>query len=267
MNDPGLITALLDPSSPEFRPDVEKGRFGIAFAVAAIVELALIPGLLILSHHLTIGMQAKKSAVVHIHAVTLPPPPKPLPQKPVVKPKPKPPPPKPVPPKPAAKPMPKPPPKPLPKPKPRPRPKPIPKPRPRPLPREVKPRVRPKPHIVRRPIIKPQPLPLARAAPKPSPAEIENALAAYLARLRARVQADLSVPTQIRMLGISGTAKILIRLAPDGQLLGATILQSSGAVSIDSLALKTVRETIFPPFTAKMPRHPLTFSLAVQILH
>lgn len=114
-------------------------------------------------------------------------------------------------------------------------------------------------------VVKPLLQPVAHVVPPPSPAEVENALAAYLAILRARVQANLTIPVSIRMLGFSGRARVLIRLAPNGRLLGVSLARSSGIPPIDALALKTVRETSFPRFSAKMPKHPLAFTLGVII--
>lgn len=214
-------------------------------------------GLVVLSNHLTLGLHATKREVVHIHAVTLPKPkpkPLPLPPKPIAKPKPLPPP----PPKPVAKPLPK-------APPPKPAPKPRPKPTPKPLPRKIVPRAKPTPVAPPKRIVKPVLQPVAHIVPSPSPAEVENALAAYLAILRARVQANLTIPVSIRMLGFSGRARVLIRLAPNGRLLVVSLARSSGIPPIDALALKTVRETSFPRFSAKMPKHPLAFTLGVII--
>lgn len=174
----------------------------------------------------------------------LAPPPKPLPPPP--KPLPKPPKPMPPPPLPVA------PPKPLPPP-----PKPIPRPIPRPIPHPH--HIKPIPHIA---APKPPPPP---PVPQISAAEIESATARYAAQVHASVQADLKVPQIVEMMHLRGITTIAIRIAPSGALLATSILHSSGAPPIDRAALASVRATRFPPFPAKMPHHPVTFTLQVKL--
>ncbi|WP_461263078.1 energy transducer TonB family protein [Acidithiobacillus sp.] len=55
------------------------------------------------------------------------------------------------------------------------------------------------------------------------------------------------------------------RLTPSGHLLSAQVAQSSGIGAINRAALKTVEDTSFPPFTKKMPKHPMTFDVSVHL--
>ena len=83
--------------------------------------------------------------------------------------------------------------------------------------------------------------------------------------LRARVQANAHVPDSVRMMHVGGTAVISFRLTPSGHLIAAQVAQSSGIGAINRAALKTVEDTSFPPFTKKMPKHPMTFDVSVHL--
>ncbi len=116
-----------------------------------------------------------------------------------------------------------------------------------------------------RPDQPPPPPPQPPPPPAPSAAAQASATELYAAMLRSRVQANLVVPETLRMLGIDGTTVLTLTVAPDGQLLAATIAKSSGSSAIDKAALATARATRLPPFTAKMPHHPLNFRLLVHL--
>ncbi len=105
----------------------------------------------------------------------------------------------------------------------------------------------------------PPPAPPASAAQQATETEI------YTAILRRRVQANLVVPETLREMGIDGTTAVTITIAPDGQLLAAQVVQSSGSGAIDRAALATVHATHMPPFTPKMPRRAMTFRLLVRL--
>jgi protein TonB len=111
---------------------------------------------------------------------------------------------------------------------------------------------------------------MAAPTPPPRPAPVsaavrENALEAYAGAVHRMVQADLKVPQMVEMMHLSGTTEIALRIAPDGRLLGARVIHSSGAPPIDRAALAAVRAAQFPDFSAKMPHHPITVDIAVKL--
>lgn len=242
----------------------ERSSFGFALLAALILEIALVlfavwvvPAGGPVGHH---------PQVTRIKMLAPPPPPKPLPPppKPV---QPPPPPPKPIPPPPKAVPPPKPPPPlpkppvPVPAPKPKPKPKPLPKPRPKPVVkhRRVDHKPKPVPHMAA-----PPPPPAPRPAPVPVAVQ-ESALEAYAGAVHQVVQADLKVPQMVEMMHLSGVTGLALRIAPDGTLLRARVIRSSGTPPIDRAALAAVRATHFPKFTPQMPHHPITVDIAVRL--
>ena len=132
-------------------------------------------------------------------------------------------------------------------------------------------KVQPRP-VVRQPLVKPkstaqqvQPPP---SPPRPAPipeAVQENAIEAYASVVHDAVQADLQVPDTVAMMQLSGTTKIALNIAPNGNLLSTTIIESSGIAMIDSAALVTVRATHFPTFSGKMPNYPITIEISVRM--
>ncbi|MCF3947512.1 energy transducer TonB [Acidiphilium iwatense] len=208
--------------------------FGRALGVALVLEIIAVIGFVHFTNQA--GPVANhRPRIMKIQMIAPPPKPKPLPK-----------PPKPIPPPP----LPLAPPKPLPPP-----PKPIPKPRPIPHP------VKPIPHIA---VPKPQPPP-----PPPQPvvsaAQQENATERYAALVHQSVQNDLRVPQLVEMMHLRGITTVAIDIAPSGALLGVSVIRSSGAPPIDKAALASVRATRFPPFSPKMPHHPITFTLQVKL--
>jgi len=230
-------------------PYQEPDRFGFALIAALLLEAAATLAFVQFANRA--GPVANhRPRIMKIQMLAPPPKPKPLPPPP----KPMPPPPKPLPPPPLPvappKPLPPPPPKPVPRPVARPIPRPIPRPRP----------VKPAPHIVQ-----PRPQPPPPAPPAISAAEIENATARYAAIVHSSVQADLQVPEMVTMMHLRGVTTVSIEIAPSGALLGVSVLHSSGAPPIDRAAIASVRTTRFPPFSAKMPHHPIEFTLQVKL--
>jgi protein TonB len=239
-----MNTMVTNPSWSPQGPEKSEGHFGKALLVGAVLEIALLAGLLWIS--------------------SAPPPPKPVVKKIIaihmVHP---------APPKPKTIPVP-PPPKPVvqPKPVPVPRPKPIPQPRP-----VVHHTPAPKPLMAKTPlptapVVPPAP-PVTPPAPPPPPAPSmaarQAALARYASMVRAQVQADAHVPEAVRLMHLSGTAVITFRLTPSGQLLWAKITQSSGVQPIDKAALQSVKEGNYPPFTKNMPKHATNFTVEVHL--
>ena len=231
-------------ASPVQSPQFKKDHFGRALVIGAVIEALMIGGLIY--SHLSQPVTVKpKPKIMAIHMI------KPAPPKP----KPVPPPPKPVV-------------HPKPIPKPVPRPIPIPRPIPHPVVHHPLP---PKPLLAKTPAPQapvytpPVTPPAPPPPPAPSPAARQAAIDTYAAMLRARVQANARVPDSVRMMHIGGTTVISFRLTPAGHLLSAQVAQSSGIGAINRAALKTVEDTSFPPFTKKMPKHPMTFDVSVHL--
>lgn len=107
--------------------------------------------------------------------------------------------------------------------------------------------------------------PPSPAPPQPSATQIASALSRYAALLRVRVQSDLRVPEEVRLMGLQGKAKITFRLEPDGTVVWVSLARSSGLRVIDRAALRAVREADFPPFLKDMPHRATTFVIEVRI--
>ncbi|MCF3948000.1 MULTISPECIES: energy transducer TonB family protein [Acidiphilium] len=221
----------------------ERDLFARALGAALIVEILFVIGVVHFANQAG-PVADHQPRIMKIQMMAPQPKPRPLPKPP----KPMPPLPKPLPPPPLPMAPPKPPP-------PTPIPRPLPKPRPIAHPQPVK----PIPHVA---TPKPQPPP---QQPVVSAAEQENATERYAALVHQSVQDDLRVPRQVAMMRLHGITTVAIRVAPSGTLLGDSILRSSGFPPIDNAALAAVRATRFPPFSARMSHHPITFTLRVDL--
>ena len=114
------------------------------------------------------------------------------------------------------------------------------------------------------PLAAPTPTPVA--APPAVPAAVRmSAIGRYAATVRGLIQAQVRVPQTVRALRLRGRALVAFRLAPDGHLLWARLVRSSGLGPIDRAALREVRERQYPHFSSKMPHHPLNFSVVVDM--
>lgn len=257
-----------------------RGRFALALALAAALELGLLAYLS--GREVILAPEPNNPHPMEVHAVTLP---APLPQlqavPQVAAPDTAPPPPSPettTPPQPMAPPQPQaevaPPP---------------------PAPAEPPPPAAesaffepPPPPVVARQPLPPHPVKTARQeAPPPQPKTEEakaepakpppppsapasagqnlTALQRYAADLRGRVQSHLEVPATMRGLDLSGDTEVAIALNPDGSLVSVALRKSSGVSAIDRLSLETVKRTGFAPFTPDMPHSSLTFILLVHV--
>lgn len=156
--------------------------------------------------------------------------------------------------------------------------RPEPKPKPHPMPRQVLPRPAPRP---RKPQHRPLPAhaptvhapppsplpPMPVTAPMPVAPEVRShATDRYAARLRAIIQAHVHLPAIVRALHLRGRAIVAFRLTPDGSLLWAHIVRSSGVRPIDIASVAEVHALSYPPFTSRMPKRPLTFTVAVHMI-
>lgn len=117
-------------------------------------------------------------------------------------------------------------------------------------------------------------LPVPRALLLPQPPETPaqpratghmNPVALYSAILREQVRAALVVPAIARQMGLSGKTLVLFRLKPDGQMLWARILRTSGSGILDRAAIRAFHQADFPPFVPRMRRVDTTFELWVHL--
>jgi len=119
------------------------------------------------------------------------------------------------------------------------------------------------------PVLRP-PIPVVAPAPAAVPMPVAPAVRRaatdrYAARLRSIIQVHVRVPAIVRSLHLRGRAIVLFRLRPDGALLWVRIGRSSGISPIDTASVAEVRSLRYPPFTTRMPKRPLTFSVAVHM--
>ena len=259
-----------------------RGRFALALALAAALELGLVAYLS--GREVILAPEPNNPHPMEVHAVTLP---APLPQlqavpqvaAPDTAPPPPPPPETTTPPQPLAPPQPQaevapPPPAPTEPPPPaaesafsEPPPPPVvarqpPPPQPVKTARqEAPPPPQPKTEEAKNEPAKPPPPPSAPA----SAGQNLTALQRYAADLRGRVQSHLEVPATMRGLDLSGDTEVAIALSPDGGLVNVVLRKSSGVSAIDRLSLETVKRTGFAPFTPDMPHSSLTFILLVHV--
>ena len=107
--------------------------------------------------------------------------------------------------------------------------------------------------------------PAPKVVPALSSAAVASAVMRYAALLNGRVQAGLTVPDSVRMMGLSGKTTLRLTVAPDGTLESVSVADSSGIPPIDRAALAAVRSTRLPAFLDTMPGHPVTFTLTVRL--
>jgi protein TonB len=178
-------------------------------------------------------------------------------------------------------PVPKPPPPPPPPPPkvvPPPKPLPVVVPKPPPIPSKIVVATKPPPpvHHIFKPVHKvipriqpPAPPPVTQPPPTPAPpqppVERTDGEAAYGSTMHAIIQSNQDVPQALAQLGVSGTAIIRVEVAPNGHVVSAEVIRSSGVPLIDSTALDHVRSASFPPFNQNMPGETVAFTVPVEI--
>lgn len=114
---------------------------------------------------------------------------------------------------------------------------------------------------VPRALLLPHP-PVSRSAPAQT---VVNPLALYAAILREQIRAALVIPSIARQMGLRGKTLVEFRLQPDGRMLWARVVHSSGFSILDHAALAAVRGADFPPFEPRMSRADTTFVLWVHL--
>ena len=111
------------------------------------------------------------------------------------------------------------------------------------------------------------PKPVAPPAPAiaPKPVAPVSGIPVYGSRVYSIIQANQNVPPVLAQLGLSGTAVIGITVAPDGHVVAARVVKSSGVPLVDQTALEHARDAALPPFNDEMPQQPSTFLIPIEI--
>jgi TonB family protein len=168
----------------------------------------------------------------------------------------------------------------LPRPTPPPPPKVVPQPptpavipKPAPVPSKVVVATKPPPpvHHVPKPVphpvvnhAPPTPAPVSQTPQPPAPAPTDG-IRPYGIQMYNVIQANQDVPPALAQLGVSGTAVVEITVAPDGHILSAKVIKSSGVPIIDQTALQHAEQAKLPPFNDQMPQAPHVFDIPIEI--
>lgn len=229
MGDPTPPEVPDKPSRWSYQGQSKSLRYAIISALA--VEIALVAGLILITHDQPTPKQPPK--VISVKIVHLPPPPPPPPKvKPV-----------PHPPKPVK----------------------IPVPvvhRPAPLP--VKPPTPPTPPPPPKQVVKTPPPPVK--TPPPPPAPVYSGVGAYGSGARSQVRNHVHVSAIIKRLGLHGTVVVSFQLGPTGgKAKDVHVVGGSHNPLLRKAALAAVSNSTFPAFTSHMPPHTLSFTVPIDI--
>jgi TonB family protein len=96
------------------------------------------------------------------------------------------------------------------------------------------------------------------AAPPASPMQ------QYAQEISAALSSQGAIPPAIAALGIGGSVRLKVVIAPSGAVVTAYVDQSSGTPALDDQAMDNVAAAHFPPFLPGMPQEPLTFVLPIN---
>ena len=99
--------------------------------------------------------------------------------------------------------------------------------------------------------------------PRSEHADAMDPRPAYVNRVREKIQktTEMAWSTQPRQ-GKPGLLRLRIEVGPEGQLLSASIIESSGIPALDELALRIVRESApFEPFPAAVLQNTKTMEI------
>ena len=115
------------------------------------------------------------------------------------------------------------------------------------------------------------PLGIGEAQPEaapPGPAEDlgvdgEALRAGYAAQVQRAVSRARVYPQVARDRGLEGRVAFQLVLSPDGGLVAAQLVQSSGAMTLDRAALETVRRAKYPPVPPEIEDQRLTVAVEV----
>lgn len=105
---------------------------------------------------------------------------------------------------------------------------------------------------------------LAGSPPSADPG-VRNAMRDYSQAVVARIIEDQRYPSEALARGLEGRVLVSAQIGPDGQVRGATLLESSGYAMLDQAALEKVRATRNLPEPPVMLRGR-EFTLGVPII-
>jgi TonB family protein len=94
-------------------------------------------------------------------------------------------------------------------------------------------------------------------------AEAGSEYAAYLARLRQRIQEVLRYPPAARRRSVTGTVQLEIAIAPDGAISSVSVVASSSHEILDRAALDAARSLSRVPFPSDVRPRSLRVRLPV----
>ncbi|MBU2856733.1 energy transducer TonB [Acidithiobacillus ferrooxidans] len=232
MGDPTPPEVPDKPSRWSYQGQSKSLRYAIISALA--VEIALVAGLILITHDQPTPKQPPK--VISVKIVHLPPPPPPPPPK--VKPVPHP-------------------------------PKPVKIPVPvvhRPAPLPVKPPTPPTPPPPPKQVVKTPPPPVKTPPPPPPPAPVYSGVGAYGSGARSQVRNHVHVSAIIKRLGLHGTVVVSFQLGPTGgKAKDVHVVGGSHNPLLRKAALAAVSNSTFPAFTSHMPPHTLSFTVPIDI--
>lgn len=219
------------PSRWSYQGQSKSFRYAVISALA--VEVALVAGLILLSHD---HVKPKKPPkVISVRIVHIPPPPPP--------------------PKPKVKPVPHP-------------PKPVKIPIPvvhHPAPLPVKPPTPPAPPPPPKQVVKTPPV--KTPPPPPPPAPVYSGVGAYGSGARSQVRNHVHVSAIIKRLGLKGTVMVSFKLDPSGgKARDVQVVGGSQNPLLRKAAVAAVTDSTFPAFTSHMPPHTLSFTVPIDIM-
>lgn len=229
----------------DFPSEGPSGASNSHFKYAALAAILLEMGIIVALMSMPQAPNEPKPVhkVVSVHMVTLPPPTPPMPK--VI-------PPKPVPPKPVV----------LPRPVVH-----------RPAPALIQPSAPPQPPVavappppIPAPPITPPPLPVPTPAP-PAPAPVVySGIGAYGSGARSLVKQNLQISAIIKRLHMHGTVTLSFKVAPSGgSAYGIYIDGGTNNPLIRRAAIRALKATSFPAYTATMPHKALSFTVPIEI--
>ena len=104
---------------------------------------------------------------------------------------------------------------------------------------------------------------LALAIPGGGDGGLSTEYAAYLLRLRARLQHALRYPASAQRRGITGTVQLEIAIEADGAVSSVELAASSSHETLDRAALEAARSLPRQPFPADVRARPLKVRVPV----
>ncbi len=109
----------------------------------------------------------------------------------------------------------------------------------------------------------PTPVPVS---PMPSPPAVRtDGVPIYGAQMKSIIEANHDVPQALAQLGLSGEVLVSVVVAPDGHVVSASVVHSSGNPLIDQTALDHTLHASFAAFNADMPDVNTTFVLHIDV--